>query len=294
MPLTGQPITDAAAAARPALIVKIDDNPLAKPQAGLNQADLVFEEIVEINTRFAAIFQSQGADPVGPIRSGRTQDVLLFGSYNHPLFAWSGGNRNVTNAIAGSDFVDLSAQKNSVYGPAGYYRDRGRKNPHDLLATTTGLWTLAPPDAGPPPQQFVYRPDGATVAGTASSGMDVTMDQMPVGWTWDATTGAYLRTEYGNPHKDTAGQQVAAKNVLVLVCDYIPSPADRRSPEAQTIGGGEAFLFSAGNVVHGTWERGDRTATFTLTADDGSPMQLTPGNTWIELARANTTTPRGA
>ena len=70
-----------------------------------------------------------------------------------------------------------------------------------------------------------------------------------------------------------------------------PSAADFHSPEAQTIGTGPAQVFTGGNVVTGTWTRADRTSTFTLTADDGTPIQLTPGNTWVELAQ-DSATPR--
>ena len=98
-PLTGAPAADESILNRPALIVKIDNHPKARPQWGLNQADLVFEENVEQLTRFAAVFHSQGSDPVGPIRSGRLQDIDLLGSLNHPLLAWSGGNQKVTSAI---------------------------------------------------------------------------------------------------------------------------------------------------------------------------------------------------
>ncbi len=59
MPLTGMPITDPALANRVALVVKIDNHPDARPQSGLNQADIVFEENVEQLTRFAAVFQTQ-------------------------------------------------------------------------------------------------------------------------------------------------------------------------------------------------------------------------------------------
>ena len=98
-PLTGAPAADESILNRPALVVKIDNHPRARPQWGLNQADIVFEENVEQLTRFAAVFHSQGSDPVGPIRSGRQQDIDLLGSLNHPLFAWSGGNQQVTSAI---------------------------------------------------------------------------------------------------------------------------------------------------------------------------------------------------
>jgi Protein of unknown function (DUF3048) N-terminal domain/Protein of unknown function (DUF3048) C-terminal domain len=292
MPLTGLPVSDPALAERPALIVKIDDNPKAHPQAGLNQADIVYEEIVEENTRFAAVFQSQDSDPVGPIRSGRTQDVLLFGSYNNPLFAWSGGNAGVTDAIAGSDFVNLSAQINAVYQGGGFYRERGRSAPHNLMASTTALRTLTPPDAVPPPQQFQYLGAEQTAEGESASGVDLTMDSLDVGWTYDPATATYLRTEDGDPHVDTADAQLAATNVLVIVCEYLPSPADRNSPEAQTIGFGEAYLFTAGKVVHGGWLRAEATDVFTLTDEDGQPLLLTPGNTWVELAEPDTTRPR--
>lgn len=85
-------MADGVLAMRPALVVKVDNHPSARPQSGLNQADIVFEENVEALTRFALVFHSQGSDPVGPIRSGRTQDIDLLSSLNGVLFVWSGGN----------------------------------------------------------------------------------------------------------------------------------------------------------------------------------------------------------
>ncbi len=91
----------------------------------------------------------------------------------------------------------------------------------------------------------------------------------------------------GRTHNDGAGGQITTNNVVVLVMDYTPGISD--SPDAQTIGSGEAFVFVGGNAVHGTWSRSDRTQPFTLIADDGSPIELTPGRTFIELPRAGHT-----
>ena len=56
----------------PRLVVKIDNYPAARPQTGLNDADIVFEEPVEGGiTRFAAVFQCQSPPLIGPIRSAR-------------------------------------------------------------------------------------------------------------------------------------------------------------------------------------------------------------------------------
>ena len=290
-PLTGLPVTDAAIAARPALVVKIDNNRAARPQSGLITADIVFEEIVEVQTRFAAVFHSQGADPVGPIRSGRTQDIQLLGSLDRPLFLWSGGNANVTRDIRNSDFVNLSAQVGDVYRGAGFFRSDQRASPHDLYATTTGAWTLAPTDAAAPPQQFHYRPADAAPLGEPAAGADLDMDGLAIEWRFDAASGSYLRSNGGSPHDDAlVGTQINTQNVVVMVVDYQPSPADANSPEAQTIGSGEVLIFTGGTLQRGTWSRADRLSPISFTDGAGNPLLLTPGRTWVELARVNTTT----
>ena len=103
-PLTGLVVAHPNKLLRPALAVKIDnlDTPgeSALPQTGLNQADIVFEEVVEADiTRLVAVFHSVGTDPVGPVRSARTTDVHLLPQLHRPLIAWSGGNGNVIGAI---------------------------------------------------------------------------------------------------------------------------------------------------------------------------------------------------
>jgi hypothetical protein len=292
MPLTGMPIEDPTLAGRTALVVKIDNHPDARPQSGLNQADIVFEENVEHLTRFAAVFQTTAPDPVGPVRSGRTQDVELLGSLNKPIFAWSGGNAGVTKAINESDFVVANVQSNAR-SVAQSYRSRDRAAPHNLYAQGSGLFTLTEGAETPPPQQFKYLQDGAAAVGDSSSGVDLKMDGVNVGWKFDAGSGTYLRFQGGKAHNDAALGQVNSVNVVVLVVDYQPSQVDRNSPEAQTTGTGEAFAFTGGKVVHGKWTRDDRLHPYALTADDGTPILLTPGRTWVELARVESTTPLG-
>ena len=287
-PLTGLPLTDPAVAARPALVVKIDNAPGARPQTGMNEADIVVEEIVNDNlTRFAFVFHSQGSDPVGPIRSGRLQDIDLFSAFNRPLFAWSGGNATVTKAIRASDLVDIGPSRASAY-----FRSNNRKAPHNLYSNTTDLWTYAPADAQPPAQQFMYRADGAAVQGEPSAGVALALDSIDARWDWDPAVGLYRRTMEGRVHEDAASGPVTTNNVLVLEMEYAKGISG--SPDAQTVGSGKAFIFTAGNVVYGTWARADQRLPFTLTADDGSVILLTPGRTFIELPRQDHTLPLGA
>lgn len=285
-PLTGAPLADGEQPIdRPALAVKIDNaGPSRRNHSGLAVADIVFEEIVEANiTRFAAVFHSQGSDPVGPIRSGRSQDVDLLTALRQPLFAWSGGNPGVTRLIAESTFVDL----NAVRAGEGYYRGPGVR-PHDLYNSTDRLWQQTPEGhPGAPPQQFEYVRPGNAFEGAPTTGLELAMRGIDVEWTWDADAGSFLRSQEGRAHVDAVHGRIAATNVVVLVVEYRPSQIDARSPEAQTISeGGPLWVFSDGQVQQGRWIRLTPTDPFTFETDDGEPIMLTPGNTWVELAEA--------
>ncbi|MET0324455.1 MAG: DUF3048 domain-containing protein, partial [Ilumatobacteraceae bacterium] len=194
MPLTGVPLAFGQVPPdRPVLAVKIDNVECAhRTQVGLNLADVVFEEIVEGRlTRFAAVFHSQSSDPVGPIRSGRSQDVDMLGGLNSPLLAWSGGNPGVNQVIGESDLINLSSQS----GASGYYRGGSCSKPNNLFNTTDGLWAQAPPEAGRPTPLFAYlNPDEAPGGADASFGQ-LMVGSRPVRWDWDAATGTYLRSE---------------------------------------------------------------------------------------------------
>jgi len=287
-PLTGIKNPDPVIAARPALIVKIDNASGARPQSGFNEADLVFEEIVNDHiTRFAMVFQSGDTNPVGPIRSGRIQDVDLFTALDHPLFAWSGGNATVTNEINNSELVNIGPSRAPVY-----HRTTDRQVPHNLYSSTEALYTQTPPFSPPAKQQFAYREPGAPAAGTPSPGVTVKLDSIDVGWDWNATDGVYYRTMEGSRHMDRNSGQVSTDNVVVLAMDYLPGISG--SPDAQTLGSGEAFVFTGGNYIHGTWTRNDIHDPFALVADDGSTIQLQPGRTFVELPRLDSTLPLGA
>ena len=267
---------------RPAMVVKIDNHPDARPNhSGLANADIVFEEIVEGSiTRFAAVFHSQGSTTIGPIRSGRTQDIALFSSFNAPLFVWSGGNGGVTAAIDASPLVNMGPNH-----AQGYYRGPGHA-PHNLYNDTDTIWSQTPADQpGPPPQQYTYLRPEETFTGTASEGVAVSVGSIKVDWTWNAETGKFERKQNGAPHVDKINGQIGATNVIIMGVQYQPSPVDNRSPEAQTVGEGPAYVFSNGQYIEGRWKR--EYGIFPLEFYDlnGNPIALTPGNSWIELAK---------
>jgi Protein of unknown function (DUF3048) N-terminal domain/Protein of unknown function (DUF3048) C-terminal domain len=280
MPLTGAPLKYGQKPPdRPALVAKIDNVGAGRPQTGLNQADVVFEEIVEARlTRFAAVFHSEGSNPVGPIRSGRTQDVDLLSGLNQPLFLWSGGNPGVTAAIDGSDFISI----NHSGGGGGFYRT-DRPSPHNLYNTTDAVWAQSTPAAGRPDPLFRYVMPRETPRGKLTSWLEVQVGVNPVRWEWSPRCRCYLREQYGSPHELTDGQ-ATADNVVVLLTGYRPSYVDARSPEAITVGEGLAFVMSEGRLQIGKWQRQLNTDPVRLFTPNRKLMEIAPGRTWVELA----------
>ncbi|MGA0879452.1 MAG: DUF3048 domain-containing protein [Ilumatobacteraceae bacterium] len=287
MPLTGLRGPDEATATRPAVVAKIDNHPAARPQSGLIEADIVYEENVESLTRFAAVLHSQDSEPVGPLRSGRSQDVELLKNLNNPIFLWSGGNPTVTKLINNSTMINASPFIGSIAG--AFFRASDKGSPHNLYSNTPEIRSLtADKGAGTPVPLFTYRAADAAVGGTDSIGVKLSMDgDTNVAWQWDAASGTYLRFHGQKKHNAPSGNQVNTNNVVVLFVKYRTSSFEARSPEAQTVGSGVAWVFMQGKYIVGTWNRPDSSSGWGLLDETGAPIDLTPGRTWVELTRDN-------
>ncbi len=286
-PLTGEPVaSEDDIIDRPALAVKIDNHPDARRNhTGLAVADVVYEEKVEGTlTRFAAVFHTQDADPIGPIRSGREQDVSLLSSLNEPLFAWSGGNPGVTRLVEDSFLTDLNWQRNA----GSYYRGPG-SSPHNLYSDSETLYALTPDGhPGAPSTQFGFLPDGQVFAGEPGRDVSFSIGSIDIEWNWNDDEQRYERSQEGAEHVDKTYGRIGAENVILLGVDYRQSSIDATAPEAITIGQGAAVVFSNGEYVTGTWTKELAIYAFVLTLDNGDVIELTPGQTWIELVEVDT------
>lgn len=285
-PLTGAP-ADPAKMARTLLIVKVDNAPKARPQAGLNQADVVVEEAVEGGvTRFMTMYHSMDADPVGPVRSARTTDILIATPLNRPLFSYSGANSAFEALLRTAPLVNVGHSA----AAGDYSRMRGRPAPYDLFSNTSRLFARAPQGAVPPPPMFAYRFPGQGSVGDPAGGVRMEYRGKivtAVQWAWDPGHGLWLRSQDGGPHMDAAGFQVTANNVVVQLVTYHDTGFRDQSgavvPEADLVGEGEAWVLSDGKVVKGKWKRTAPGEVTQYLDAAGAPIRLTPGRTWVEL-----------
>src|SRR5438034_5514922 len=127
---------------RPALAVKIENLPAARPQTGLSWADLVYEEPVEAGiTRFIAVYQCQDASRIEPVRSARFTDIDVLKEFGKPLFGYAGGVGQVINAVRAAGFIDVNYT--TARAAKAYHRDPNRQPPHNLYTSTKALYAAA-------------------------------------------------------------------------------------------------------------------------------------------------------
>lgn len=277
-PLTGLPDPRHVTQDRSALTIKIDNTPEAMPQYGVQDADDVYEEIVEGGiTRLAAIFDSRLPTVVGPVRSVRRTDreiVFPIGG----IFAFSGGAEYALRSIATAP-VKLYDESNS--GNA-MFRDPSRQEPHNLFANAELLMRK---DGVPRPTKplFSYLAQGRYAHGPAVRSFTVGFESgYAVTYTWDGATRTWDRSLFGALEKAANGAQIAPKNVIVMYVDYVGGVGVIDS-YAQLVGSGEAEVFTEGVVQHGRWSRKNLSHRTVFTNDEGKVIDLAPGQTWVEL-----------
>jgi hypothetical protein len=282
-PLTG--LAAPVAPTQPALSVKIDNAPAARPQSGLDSADLVFECLVEGGmSRFMAVFQSHRAAEVGPIRSARPVDGALLRALHGGIFAYSGA---ASGEIAPAQAYSTAFLLSNDASAGGFQRLTSRYAPENLYSTTDELRVAAAglsAHPGLPTPLFTY---GPIVPGSHGAGWLSVVLGGEASASWVYNGSSYLRSENGTPHLLANGQQVRAANVVVLrvmvAHSGITDAAGNEDPFVLAYGSGAARVLRNGVAEEGHWSRPSVGDPFAFTSTTGGALTLAPGPTWIEL-----------
>lgn len=289
-PLTGE-VTEAIEE-RPALSVKVENTSSARPQAGLEDADIVWETVVEFSVpRFIAVFHSKSPDLIGPIRSVRPMDSTIIAPMQGVLAA-SGGQGGILRMVRNKGSQLLTHDG----GDGGFYRQSGRRAPHNVFSSAEDLWAQAAKKRTAPPQQFEYAEDAAGATAQAS-GEDASTVSLRMGagrpsWDWDADSGTWLRSEGSAAAVSAAGERLSAVNVVVLEVRAFDSGFNAQGgamvPDLRLDGEeGAALVAQGGKTIEVSWRKGDTGDPIELVDSDGNPVLLAPGNTWVELMPSN-------
>jgi hypothetical protein len=285
-PFTGEPVKSLG----PVLAVKIDNIVYARPQTGLQSADIVYVIPVEGGlTRFMAVFSSHIPPVVGPVRSARQSDLDLLRQFGKPAFAWSGATPHLVPFIERAHIVDLYANLVS-----GYYRAPDRVAPYNLYANTKTL--LAQAKKASKARDIGFRfgtlPAGVKGAagGKATASYSVKFPAASYTFRWSAKDRRWLAWIDGAPAKATEGGQLGGRTVIIQYTRIATSRFEEyggRPPYALSVGHGKAVILRGGRAYTVRWSRPNRDGGTTYTLLNGKRMLFAPGQVWVVLAPDN-------
>ena len=292
-PFTGLPVADQALLDRMPAAIKISNSPIARPQSGLSQADVVIEHLAEGGiTRFTAIYHSQDAERIGSVRSARLIDLeipVLFDSF----LVYSGASGDVERMIETSDFAPFTLSDERK--DPGFYRldVPGRTYEHSLFTDSEILARAAEQQGwtGPPRSMgWAWNdvpPDDAQPAPSVE--IPYSSEYSDVRWEYDSKAGVYRRWILGEPHMDDlTGEQLTAPNVAVLHVNHVPTlivedVLGSQSVQIQLWEQGRMQLLRDGVVQEGTWMRPRREDPLVFLDEEMNALELKPGPVWIEI-----------
>lgn len=311
-PLIGKTVQDQSLLERRPLAVKVQLFPRGqRPPFGVSLADIVYDYYQNFGiTRLHAIFLSQDAETVGPIRSARLLDQQLIHMYQS-IFAFGSAEQRTYSRLTGSDFAGRLVVEGSANCPPMCRLDPNGSN--KLVTNTAELSKYAtekgidnvrqnlngmyfnpgtPPNGQPGTQVFVRFSISAYTF-----------------WDYNPEIGRYLRYQDTQEAQDSSMEntealidqltntQIAADNVVVLSVPHQyafgTKPGVNEVIDINLTGSGPGFAFRDGQMYQVVWNRPDKNSVLFLTFPDGVYYSYKPGTTWYEVvgSTSKTTTP---
>lgn len=271
----------------PILVVKIDDTPAAHPQAGLEDADIVYIEQVEGGlTRLAAVFSSKTPSVIGPVRSARISDIEILEQFGRVAFAYSGAQKKLLPVIAAANLENLGAQRQSK---EIYANDPTRTPPTAMMLNAATLMGKV-------------REQGLSIANSKNMGWSFSdsietgtaITSVKVSWpansynaTWSDSEKRWLLSHNGSADIASSGVHLGPTTFVIQLVSITPSEYHDKvggvTPYSATVGTGSGYILRDGKFIPAIWNRPTGLSGTTWTTTDGEEVAFAAGQVWIAL-----------
>lgn len=270
------------------VMADIENSPAARPQLGLQTADVVYEVPVEGDiTRFVCVFSDNVPDKVMPVRSGRVPFLYIQHEWD-AVFMHYGGSGSDDDPSLYSYYGNplRSGIKIEIDGLKGkwddyFYRTKDKKAPHNVVGNPKLAQRLYNYD--PKPLGWLFS-NNSSYSGDTASEIDLKMCSSRsnyVSYKYDPLNDVYLRSMDGKPFMSAeTGKQLTVKNVIVMYSTYQLSSVVK---VWNMVGTGNADIYIGGKLIKGSWERDTADNETVFKDDKGNQIVLRPGNTWIHI-----------
>jgi hypothetical protein len=280
---------------RPIAVI-VDNLVDARPQVGLDRADLVYELLVEGGiTRLMAVYLRRDAEWVEPVRSARTPFLPiareLGAVVGHVGAAGTDGPTDTQTQFGEWGVLHLDEQ----FNPEPFRRDPSRRAPHNAVTSTVelrghALWLGWDGPSGAAPWTFKddFVPANQTDRGAFVIAYGFYWGGQPLWdytarWEFDAEHNVYRRSTGGYAHIDgLTGEPLTAKNLVVQL-----DTAEVINGEGHvlygSLGSGPAYVFQDGYVIEATWTKATREERTRYWDHNGEEVHFNRGPTWVAI-----------
>ena len=279
-PWSGQPLAEEQLDFFP-IAVMIDNSYDLDYQAGLNQAHIIYESLVEGTiTRLLAIFDSHvDLDKIGPVRSARNYFMDWAEEYQG-VYMHVGGSPQALAVIDQYDFVNID-QIGS--GEIYFWRDDRMTAPHNVFTSTSNILRIGElkdvPAISSDFKSWNFVAPEDVVGDLVDIIIDFSNDYYQVKWKFNQALGYYQRWQNDTKQVSHTGEQLKADNIIIQVVDSYLIDEERLGID--TDGDGQVVIFNKLGKQEGNWQYQDGR---TLFFDDlGNELKLVSGITWLEI-----------
>ncbi len=271
----------------PILVVKIDDTRAAHPQAGLEDADVIYIEQVEGGlTRLVAVYSSKIPAVIGPVRSARISDIEILQQFGRVAFAYSGAQKKLLPVIAAANLENLGAQRQSR---EIYANDPMRNAPTAMMLQAQTLMQKVKEQQLP---VAISKSVGWNFADTVETGTAIASAK--VSWpansydaVWSAAEKRWLLSHSGVPNLAASGVHLGASTFVIQIVSITPSEYGDKfggvTPFTATVGSGRGYILRDGKYISALWDRPTPDAGTTWRTVQGEEIAFAPGQVWIAL-----------
>ncbi|MDE3840807.1 DUF3048 domain-containing protein [Bacillus methanolicus] len=282
-PLTG--IGTEEQSTRRAIAVVINNHPAARPQSGLQKADIVYEVLAEGDvTRLLAVFQSEMPDQIGPVRSARDYLIELAKGFNS-LFIAHGYSPEAKKMLEQGYIDNLNGM---TYDGTLFKRADFRKAPHNSYISFANITKGAELNnyelmESPDPLKFYQKEELDQITGKQASSVMISYfsnDLFNVSYEYDPEIEKYRR--YTNEEQTVdyeSKEPVRVDNILILEMEHkVVDNYGRR--DINLTSGGKGYLLQKGKWNEVEWRNEDGKI---VPYFNGKEASFVPGKTWVNV-----------
>jgi len=264
--------------------VMIDNHTDARPQSGLSQAKIIYEVPVEGNiTRLMAIFDAnQVVENLGPVRSARPYFLDWASEYGESLYLHCGGSPEALTELKTNKLFDI----NEFYWGSYFWRAQNKIAPHNVYTSSTNWQEIINSKNYQNKEEWLgwkFAENLATTSTEKIKQINVAYSNYyEVSWRFNEFTNRFDYYQNGKIFTGEDDNNLSVENVLVQYVQTEIIDSYGRL-DIKTVGGGEARVLRAGEIIHANWEKKDRNSRTRFFDNNGQEINLIPGRTWVQV-----------